>query len=65
VGPNDQILESDAITVRPGPTPNRLSPNPIFAPLPQRGGPFRVHGELFAPDGVSIADADTGVFGQK
>ena len=65
VGTNDQILESDAITVRPGADTDRLSPNPIFAPLPERGGPFRVHGELFAPDGVSIADADTGVFGQK
>lgn len=65
VGTNDQIRESDAITVRPGADTDRLSPDPIFALFPERGGPFRVHGELFAPDGVSIANADTEVFRRK
>jgi hypothetical protein len=58
LGTHDRPLKNDAITVTPGADTDRLNTNPIFAPFPKRGGPFNVHAELFAPDGVSIADAE-------
>jgi hypothetical protein len=58
LGTHDRPLKNDAITVTPGAVTDRLNTNPVFAASPKQGGPFNVHGELFAPDGVSIADAD-------
>jgi len=58
LGTHDRPLEDDAITVTPGADTDRLNTHPVFAAFPKKGGPFNVHGELFAPDGVSIADAD-------
>ena len=50
-------VKSDAITVTPGANTDRLSPDPIFARFPKGRGPFKVEGDLRAPDGVSIAQA--------
>jgi hypothetical protein len=58
LGTHNQVVKSDAITVTPGADTDRLRPRPVFAPFPEEGGPFNVHGELFAPDGVSLADAE-------
>jgi hypothetical protein len=58
LGTHEQVVVSDAITITPGADTDRLRPDPVFAPFPKRGGPFNVHGELFAPDGVSLADAE-------
>jgi hypothetical protein len=58
LGTHDQVVVSDAITVTPGADTDRLRPDPVFAAFPEQGGPFNVHGELFAPDGVSLADAE-------
>jgi hypothetical protein len=57
-GTHDRVLESDAITVTPGADTDRLRPPPVFAAFPKRGGPFVARGELFAPDGVSLADTE-------
>jgi hypothetical protein len=57
-GTHDRVVKSDAITVTPGADTDRLRPPPVFAGFPRRGGPFVVHGELFAPDGVSLAEAE-------
>ena len=58
LGTHNRVLKSDAVTVTPGADTDRLRPPPVFAPFPRRGGPFDVQGELFAPDGVSLAEAD-------
>ena len=58
LGTHDRPLKSDAITVTPGADTDRLNTDPAFAPFPKGGGPFSVHAELFAPDGVSLADAE-------
>jgi len=54
-GTHDRVLKSDAITFTPGADTDRLITAPAFAPFPKRGGPFEAHGELLAPDGVSLA----------
>jgi hypothetical protein len=51
-------VKSDAITVTPGADTDRLSPDPVFAPFPKGRGPFKVEGDLRAPDGVSIAQTE-------
>ena len=58
LGTHDRVVKSDAITVTPGADTDTLNTDPAFAPFPKGGGPFNVHGELFAPDGVSLADAE-------
>ena len=58
LGTHDRVLEDHAITITPGANTDRLRPNPVWAPFPKRGGPFTVRGEVFAPDGVSLADAE-------
>jgi hypothetical protein len=58
LGTHDAPVRSDAITITPGADTDRLNTNPVFAPFPEAGGPFSVRGELFAPDGVSLADAE-------
>jgi hypothetical protein len=58
LGTHDQVVKSDAITVRPGADTDRVRPDPVFAGFPEKGGPFSVHGEVFAPDGVSLADSE-------
>jgi len=58
LGTHDRPVKSDAITITPGAVTDRLNTDPAFAPFPKGGGPFSVHAELFAPDGVSLADAE-------
>jgi hypothetical protein len=58
VGTHDRMLKSDAITITPGADTDSLNTAPAFAPFPKGGGPFEAHGELFAPDGVSLATAE-------
>jgi hypothetical protein len=57
-GTHDRVLASDAITITPSADTDRLRPPPVFAPFPDQGGPFVARGEVFAPDGVSLAEAE-------
>lgn len=58
LGTHDRPVKSDAITITPDAITDKLSTNPVFAPFPKGGGPFSARGELFAPDGVSLGDAE-------
>ena len=62
-GTHNRVVKSDAITVTPGADTDRLNTNPVFAAFPKGAGPFQAHGELFAPDSVSLAEADK-IFGK-
>ncbi len=58
LGTHDQVVDDDAITITPGADTDRLRPPPVFVAFPKKGGPFNVHGEVFAPDNASLGGAE-------